>query len=138
MIDIKVKTNFGKQLFNLDWWEPTKIEWAPVLLDSNRPFWKNQTEPDGRPWKQLTPRYAAWKKGEFGTLPILRLTGKMQDTARVRVDLKNDKFLVETTAEGTYHQFGTSKMVARPWMHVPDSSLTKLSTISWKHILKKS
>jgi hypothetical protein len=132
------KTNFGPTLFNLDWWEPTKKKWAPVLLDANKPFWKNEREPDGKPWKKLSPAYGAWKKKNFGPSSILRLTGQMQDTARIRVDLKNDKFFVETTTLGIYHQFGTSKMSARPWMHVPDTSLSKLSAISWKHILKKS
>jgi len=136
MFKFKVKTNFGVKPFNLNWWEPTKTEWAPVLLDSNRPYWKNQTEADGRAWKPLSAKYRAWKNGRYGPLPILRISGRMQDTAKVRADLRNDRFYVETTKVGPYHQFGTSKMAARPWMGVPDSSLSKLASIAWKNILK--
>jgi hypothetical protein len=136
MFKFSTKTNFGVKLFNPDWWEPTKLEWAPILLNENKPFWKNQTEPNGRPWKPLTNQYRAWKKRKFGEQPILRATGKMQDTAKVLTNLRNDRFEVLTTNVGPYHQFGTKKMAARPWMGVPDSSLEKLSGIAWKNILK--
>jgi phage gpG-like protein len=136
MFKFSTKTNFGVKLFNPDWWEPTKLEWAPVLLNENKPFWKNQTQPNGRPWKPLTNQYRAWKKKKYGEQPILRATGKMQDTAKVLTSLKNDRFEVLTTSFGPYHQFGTKKMAARPWMGVPDQSLEKLSGIAWKHILK--
>jgi hypothetical protein len=135
MFTLSTKTNFGVKLFNLNWWEPTKLEWAPILLNENKPFWRNQTQPNGRPWKPLTNQYRAWKKKRYGEQPILRATGKMQDTAKVRTSLKNDRFEVLTTSVGPYHQFGTKKMAARPWMGVPDTSLKKLSGIAWKHIL---
>ena len=136
MFTLSTKTNFGVKLFNTDWWEPTKLEWAPVLLNENKPFWKNQVQPNGRPWKPLTNQYRAWKKKKYGEQPILRATGKMQDTAKVLTSLKNNHFVVLTTSVGPYHQFGTKKMSARPWMGVPDQSLEKLPGIAWKHILK--
>ena len=135
MFTLSTKTNFGVRLFSLNWWEPTKLEWAPVLLNENTPFWKNQTQPNGRAWKPLTNQYRAWKKKRYGEQPILRATGKMQDTAKVRTSLKSDRFEVLTTGVGPYHQFGTKKMAARPWMGVPNTSLEKLSGIAWKHIL---
>lgn len=138
MIQIKLKSNFGVKPFNLNWWEPTKTEWAPVLLESNKPFWKIQTEPSGRPWKKLSKGYQAWKDQNYPGQTILRLTGKMQDTAKIRTSLRNDRFEVLSTEVGPYHQFGTSRMPSRPWMGVPDTSLQKLTEIAWKNILKKS
>ncbi len=136
MFKFNLRTPFKGEPFNPNWWEPTKLEWAPVLLNENKPYWKNQTDTNGRAWRPLTTQYRAWKRKQYGDLPILRVTGKMQDTAKVLSYLKNDRFAVLTTSVGPYHQFGTKNMAARPWMGVPKSSLEKLSGIAWKHILK--
>lgn len=57
----------------------------------------------------------------------------MQDEAEINPS--GAGFKVKTTSYGRYHQYGTSKMAARPWMGVPDKSLQKLPPIAWKHIL---
>jgi hypothetical protein len=44
-------------------------------------------------------------------------------------------FQVKTTSYGAYHQFGTSKMPARPWVGIPDKSLEQIVPIAWKNIL---
>lgn len=112
--------------FNLNWWKPTQEEWAGVLLKDQKPFWKDQREPStGRPWAKRKPPTGDW--------PILNKTGVMQNTSRIVPHL--DGFMVTTTDYGGYHQFGTSKMVARPWMGIPERSLRQLETISWKNIL---
>ena len=112
--------------FNLDWWKPTQKEWADVLLKDQKPFWRDEKNPsNGRPWE---PR-----KKPTGDWPILNKTGVMQKTARIVP--RNDGFMVNTTTYGGFHQFGTSKMVARPWMGIPENSLKQLSGIAWKHIL---
>jgi phage gpG-like protein len=135
-MNIEFKSNFGVKPFNLWWWQAAKEEWAPTLIEDNKPYWKNQTETNGRPWQPLSAKYRAWKERKFGSLPILRLSGKMQDSARIVTYLRNDKVDVETTKVGPYHQFGTSTIPSRPWMGVPDKSLSRLSEISWKYILK--
>jgi phage gpG-like protein len=137
MIRLRVD-NSGKGLtpLNLNWWQPTKREWTPVLLDDHPQFWKQQVDPTyKRPWAQLTPRYANWKGQRYPGQPILRATGLMQDLAYIYT--KGNVFYVKSTDYGAYQQNGTSKMVARPWMGVPDISLQQIVPISWRNILSR-
>lgn len=120
----------------LGWWKPTKEEWVPVLLDDHPQFWKRQVDPTyQRPWAKLTPRYAEWKAERYPGEPILRATGLMQDIAYIHT--RGNKFLVKSTRYGRFQQFGTSRMVARPWMGVPDISLKQIVPIAWKNILPR-
>ena len=135
MIQFKVKGN-GQVQMNLNWWKPTKEEWVPVLLDAHPQFWKREVDPTyERPWKKLSPRYAAWKRKKYPGEPILRATGLMQDAAYIFT--KGDKFLVRSTDYGADNQFGIGKQEARPWMGVPDISLKAIVPIAWKNILSK-
>jgi phage gpG-like protein len=133
MIRLRVK---DLQPLNTRWWKPTKEEWVPVLLDDHPQFWKRQVDPTyQRPWARLTPRYASWKTQNYPGQPILRATGLMQDLAFIYT--KGNVFKVKSTYYGKYHQFGTSRMEARPWMGVPDISLRQIVPIAWKNILKR-
>ena len=135
MIRFKISGN-GLIQMNLNWWRPTKEEWVPVLLDDHPQFWKKQVDPTyQRPWEALTPRYANWKNDHYPGEPILRATGLMQDVAYIKT--KGNVFLVQSTRYGKFHQFGTSKMAARPWMGVPDISLKQIVPIAWKNILSR-
>jgi phage gpG-like protein len=135
MIKFKVTGN-GLIKMNLNWWKPTKQEWTPVLLDDQAEFWKKQVDPTYQtPWARLTPNYSKWKAKNYPGQPILRATGLMQDASYIYT--RGDKFLVKSTDYGAYHQFGTSKMAARPWMGVPDISLEQIVPISWKNILSR-
>jgi len=135
MIRFKVAGN-GLTPLNLNWWRPTKQEWVPVLLDDHPQFWKKQVDPTyQRPWQMLTPRYASWKNENYPGEPILRATGLMQDIAYIKT--QGNVFLVKSTKYGKFHQFGTSKMAARPWMGVPDISLKQIVPIAWKNILSR-
>jgi len=135
MIRTKITGN-GFIPFNLRWWKPTKEEWAPVLLDDNVPFWRQQVDPTyGTPWAALSPSYAKWKQAHYPGQPILRASGLMQDVAFISPHRK--KFLVKSTKYGAAHQFGTKKMPARPWMGVPDISLEHIVPIAWRNILSR-
>ncbi len=135
MLRIRVQGN-GLTPMNLNWWQPTKREWTPVLLDDHPQFWKRQVDPTyQRPWQQLSPKYAKWKSQNYPGQPILRATGLMQDIAYIYT--RGNVFYVKSTDYGQYQQFGTSKMVARPWMGVPDISLKQIVPISWKNILSR-
>jgi len=121
---------------NVNWWKPTQREWTPVLMDDNVPFQRREQDPtDGAPWKRLSPSYAAWKQQHFPGQPILRRTGLMLDSAHLIT--RGDTFLVRSMPYGKYHQFGTNKMDARPWMGVPDISLQHIVPIAWKNILSR-
>ena len=127
----------GKGLVvNLNWWKPTQKEWAPILLQEQKPFWRRESDPStGRPRAKLTPNYAKRNAVLFPGEPILRATGKMEDEAEIFT--YKDLFKVRARFYGVFHQFGTKKMAARPWMGVPDTALDKLPPIAWKHIFSK-
>ena len=129
-------TGDGLKPLNLKWWAPTQKQWSPALLADHKTPWTRESDPTtGRPWASLSPKYAAAKAKRFPGQPILRATGKMEDTSFIRP--WRDGFEVVTTDYGPYHQFGTSKMVARPWMGIPDISLIQIVPIAWANILKK-
>jgi hypothetical protein len=118
---------------NLNWWPVTQRQWAPVLLEMQKPYWRDERNPTtGRPWAALSPGYAAQKSKRYPGEPILRATGRMQDTSRI-VPYQTG-FNVKTTTYGGYHQFGTSKMPARPWMGIPVESLGRLADIAFRNI----
>jgi len=135
MIKIKVEGR-GLVPMNLRWWTPTKKEWAPILAADQKRFWQQESSPiTGRPWAALTPNYALYKAERYPGQPILRATGLMQDSMEIRV--RGNKFSVYGPPYGKYHQFGTSRMVARPWVGVPDTSLEQIVPIAWKNILSR-
>jgi len=136
MINFRLTKNSFRN-FNLDWWKPTQRQWAPVLLKSHIVPWRQESDPTtGRPWVSLTPKYASVKLRKYPGQPILRATGAMEDTARIFP--RESGFAFRSAFYGIYHQNGTSKMQARPWMGVSDKSLEQLVPIAWKNILKKS
>jgi hypothetical protein len=47
------------------------------------------------------------------------------------------KFHVHGVDYGKYHQFGTKRMSARPWVGVPDHTMGPLAEIAWKNILSR-
>jgi len=133
MITFEIK---NLPVINLDWWAPTQKEWAPILLKDQKPFWKDEQNPTtGRPWKALNPGYADRKSKKFPGEPILRATGRMQDTAKILPWQQG--FKVQSTNYGPYQQFGTSRMPARPWMGIPPKSLAQLGVIAFKNIFTK-
>jgi phage gpG-like protein len=128
MIKIKFQDSGSIKPFKTNWWASAKVEWAPVLLEENKPFWSAQTDTDGRPWAQLSPLTP-----DVDNI-ILHETGEMQNTAVVRP--WGNKFMVDTTHYGAFQQFGTKRIPARPWMGVPQTAVERLPEIAWKHILK--
>jgi phage gpG-like protein len=133
MLSFKVS---GLPKLRTTWWKPTRDEWTPILNDDQQSFWRREVDPTTQaPWARLTPRYSEWKSKHYPGQPILRATGLMQDISYIYP--WGNRFLVKTTPYGKYHQFGTSRMSARPWMGVPDISLRQIVPIAWKNILPK-
>jgi phage gpG-like protein len=130
MITFKIK---NPPTINLNWWKPTQKEWAPILLQQQKPFWKAERNPTtNTPWAKLKPGYKTWKDKNYPGQPILRATGRMEDTAKIVP--KNDGFAANVAYYGVFQQFGTSKMPARPWLGIPPSALASLGAIAIKNI----
>jgi phage gpG-like protein len=130
-------TGDGLLPMNLKWWLPTRKEWTPELQQSQEEYWQQETNAfTGRPWKALTKRYAAKKSILYPGAPILRATGEMQDTMTIKHTAK--KFYVHGVDYGKYHQFGTKRMAARPWVGVPEKTMGPLAEFALKNILSRS
>ena len=116
------------QFFNENWWKYSKNPIADILQQDNEEAWSRERDPQtGQGW--------APRKEPTGAWPILRKTGRMQDKVRIRpqgVGL----FATKTTNYGPYHMSGTSRMVARPWLGVPSTSMPKI-TMSVKKAVAK-
>lgn len=113
---------------NTDWWKYSKNRIAAVLLEENQVDWAAERNPNtGTKW--------APRKQPTGGWPILRRTGAMQDSTRIKpggVGL----FTARTVSYGPFHQYGTRRMVARPWLGVPDRSLPRMAEIIASTIFK--
>lgn len=113
---------------NTNWWDPSKNKIASILLEENRTDWAAERDPDtGSKW--------APRKQPTGQWPILRRTGAMQDRTRIK-PAGVGIFKAATVSYGPFHQYGTSRMVARPWLGVPDRSLPRAAEVIAKSIFR--
>jgi hypothetical protein len=125
----------GDFRLNENWLSKSLDEWLPVLRSSLITHWGREQDPETlRPWAPLTPKYRAWKIKHHGNLPKLILSGKMLWTTRFgRV---GNRITVDMPHYGIFHQKGTPRMKARPWLGVPNNSMKQLSRLSIKNILQ--
>lgn len=113
---------------NTNWWESSKNELARILQEDNQKDWASERDPStGSKW--------APRKQPTGNWPILRRTGAMQDRTRIK-PAERGIFKAATVSYGPYHQFGTGRMVARPWLGVPDRSLPRAAEVIGKNIFR--
>ena len=114
---------------NVDWWKKSKNELTKVVEDYNRSNWSSQSDPvTGAAWAPRKPPTGSW--------PLLRKTGKMQDSAKFKAGGAPMSFYARTTNYGPYLQYGTSKMVARRWLGIGPKILDPMAAIIAKQIFK--
>lgn len=133
---IKIKASVPQ--FNENWWQSSKSELAGVLQQDNELSWMQERDPQtGKGWAPLSARYKSWKDKFAPGQPILRLSGKMLNTARIKPGSATGLFSARTRVDyGSYHMTGTSKMPARPWLGVPSTSIPKMEIIVARAIAK--
>lgn len=116
------------QLFNEKWWTSSKNPMADILQQDNEEAWSREKDPQtGQGW--------APRKKPTGDWPLLRKSGKMQDKVKIK-PVETGIFSTKTTSYGPFHMTGTSRMVARPWLGVPQSSIPKMTDVVKKAVLK--
>jgi hypothetical protein len=94
----------------------------------------------GRPkkWKSLSEPYATRKKNKYGNRTILKATGVMSRSFVVRKVNWNKYKIVNTSAHSSYHQNGTTKMVARPIVYqLPKQKKKEISDMIAREIFYK-
>lgn len=93
---------------------PLMQDIGTLLQRSTRERFLSKQDPDGNHWQNLLPSTQA-KKGDNNILVQLGLLGKIGYNAYA------DRVEVGSTQDyGVYHQFGTSAMVARPFLGLSD------------------
>ncbi len=123
------------------------FRWAQRELEkANRANFATQGAASGKPWMPLDNEYARWKLDHHGTLPILVVTGTLQESlVRLRgapneIDMKTAVFGTDVkTAKGkplaVYHQLGTRKMPARTIMFTPPLFASSLALKVAQHVV---
>ena len=115
---------------NLKWWNSSRKELLTVVKEHHKEAWKDEKDPvNGSKWK---PR-----QKPTGPHPILKKTGKMQNTTKFKADQHPMLFKATTNVlYGKYHQKGTSKMPQRRWLGLGGDFEDKFAKIMEKHIFK--
>lgn len=75
----------------------------------------------GQRWAPLSPRYAAWKAGRYGSRSILQREGRLFSAAvgpEKVIDRQSARLRIRHRA-ARFHQAGTSRMPARPIVYQP-------------------
>lgn len=89
----------------------------------------------GERWEPLSPAYALWKGRHYPGRPLLVLKGRMKrsltkDTSRDMIfSRKGGRQLIIGTriSYAKFHQYGTSKMPARPFIKVDQGVVNKFA-----------
>ena len=115
---------------NERWWDTSKRELSRLLLEDNQEAWREERDPQEQ--TKWAPR-----KPPTGTWPILRKTGRMQDTTRIRTP-NTGIFTARTSAPyGRFHMTGTSRMVARPWLGIPAQSMPRMADVVGRNLFRR-
>ena len=102
---------------NDDWWLKSRNELNQLVEEHNRESWSQQQDPvDQNPWKPRKPPTGSW--------PILRKTGKMQDTTVIKPGRTPMTFNAQTVFYGPFMQYGTRTVPARRWLGIGGQTLT--------------
>ena len=105
-----------------------------LLLSTDDRF-KNQTDPEGRPWASLNAEYAAWKRKFHGHDRILKLRGYLRDTLRYQAT-DVSVAIGSNRVYSAIHQFGgqagrehKATIPARPYLGVSDDDAAAILEI---------
>ena len=105
-----------------------------LLLSTDDRF-KNQTDPEGRPWASLNAEYAAWKRKFHGHDRILKLRGYLRDTLRYQAT-DVSVAIGSNRVYSAIHQFGgqagrehKATIPARPYLGVSDDDVAAILEI---------
>jgi len=113
----------------VNWWPKSKNKLNKIVEDYNRSMWPQEKDP-----VSLTPW--APRRQPTGTWPILRKTGKMQDSARFKTTSKPMIFVVNSVDYGIFHMTGTSKMPQRRWLGIGGRILDPMAKVIGETIFK--
>ena len=114
---------------NENWWVSSKPKLTRIVEDYNKQSWSEERDPvDGSGWAPRKPPTGSW--------PLLRKTGKMQDSTRFSAPGVM-LFTAKTSVNyGGFHMSGTSKMPRRRWLGIGPSVVPQMEREIAMHIFK--
>lgn len=101
---------------------------ANVLREDAEEAFESEQSPDGKKWEDLDPVYkkSRFAKGYDGKM--LHRTGQLIDS--LNIDYGDDFAAVGVSESyGIYHQLGTKKMSARPFLGVSEDGVDEIKDI---------
>jgi phage gpG-like protein len=103
---------------------------AQVFYERERQLFDQQGEGN---WRELSPRYGAWKQKHFPGYPLLQRSTEMavsltnQTSPFSVLDMRPKNFAVGTSVPyAQFHQTGTSRMPARPPIIIDDGTIQRM------------
>lgn len=105
---------------------------ANVLWQESERAFDEESSPEGKSWAALDPQYRAWRDKQGYDGKKLQMRGDLVNSLNIDY---GDNFAMIGAAEpyGQYHQAGTSKMQARPFLGIGNEGIEEI-----KHILHKA
>ena len=135
MIEINVDTNAATILDGYadklkSFREPLGLVGAYLERKANIRF-VTQTDPTGKKWAPLRPSTLARKKAG---LPILTNTGNLRASIAFLPPSDKEVRVKPSVRYGIYHQTGTKRMVARPFMGFEKGDAEAISRIIKRYL----
>lgn len=108
---------------------------ANVLLQEAEAAFDNEKSPEGESWAKLNPDYKKRRYDKGYTGNILQVTGDLVKSLNIDY---GDNFAVIGAGEpyGQYHQLGTSKMPARPFLGLSHDGVEEIKAILNRELSK--
>lgn len=101
---------------------------AGVLQQEAEQAFENERSPEGRQWAALNPQYKKQRYAQGYTATMLQVSGNLINS--LNIDYGDDFAMVGVAeAYGQYHQQGTSKMPARPFLGLGDEGFAEIQHI---------
>lgn len=108
---------------------------AGVLMQDAESAFEQETSPEGKKWAALNERYKQWRYEKKYTGPILQRTGMLAMSLSPRFN-ESQAMVVAHSPYAKYHQLGTSKMPARPFLGLSDIGKEEINDIFKRYFLK--
>lgn len=108
---------------------------ANVLLQEAEAAFDNEKSPEGEPWAKLNQDYKKRRYNKGYTGNILQVTGDLVKSLNIDY---GDNFAMIGASEpyGQYHQLGTSKMPARPFLGLSNDGIEEIKAILNRELSK--
>lgn len=95
-----------------------------------KPYWiQERNTKTGKKWKK---RKEKPKRKTFH--PLLKKTGRMQQSVRFR--LVGEEMIAKMEDYGPFHEFGTVKMPARPWVSLSEDNFNFFVDLFMKEMFR--